>query len=81
MGPTDDRSRTRMKSPHPQDPIRLEVLEASTRIADHWEEIYVTVTFTYQPWEPSRGMDPIREQANALLAVNNLLNQGGLVKD
>lgn len=81
MGPTDDRGRTTMKSPHVHDPVRLEVREAATRIADHWEEIYVTVTFVYQPWEPSRGMDPIGEQANALLAVNNLLNQGGLVKD
>ena len=68
-----------MKSPHPQDPVRLEVLEASTRIADHREEIYVTVTFTYQPWEPSRAMDPIWEQANALQAVKNLLDRGGLL--
>lgn len=70
-----------MKSPHPQDPVRLEVTGARASVADDYDEIYVTVEFRYDPWEPSRAMDVIYEQANALLAIRNLLDRGGLTRD
>lgn len=70
-----------MKSPHPQDPVRLEVTGARATVAEGFEEIYVTVEFRYDPWEPSRAMDVIYEQANALLAIRNLLDRGGLNRD
>lgn len=67
-----------MKSPHPQDPVRLEVTEANVRVSLDRSEIVVSVEFRYDPWEPSAAMDQLWEQANALTAVKNVLDKGGL---
>ena len=70
-----------MKSPHPQDPVRLTVEEAQVRVRPDGSEIIVSLEFRYEPWEPSRAMNVLWEQANALQAVQNLLERGGLTQD
>jgi len=70
-----------MKSPHPQDPARLEVTGAHAYVAHDGSEISVTVEFRYEPWEPSRALDHLWEQANALQAIRNLLDRGGMTRD
>lgn len=70
-----------MKSPDPLDPVRLRVASADTLVAEHHEEILVTVVFRYQPWEPSPAQDVLREQARALDCVREVLERGGLGED
>lgn len=67
-----------MKSPDPVDPVRLEVLNAQTLIAEDHSELIVTVVLSYQPWEPSPAMDVLREQARALDCVREALERGGV---
>ncbi len=67
-----------MKSPDPLDPCRLEVLTATTRIGDLGEAVILTVSFQYDPWEPSPAQDVLMEQSNAMQALRAVLAQGGM---
>lgn len=67
-----------MKSPHFHDPVRLEVVDAHVHTASSHDEIEVTVTFKYQPWEPSAAQDVLMEKANALTCLRQAFLRGGI---
>lgn len=70
-----------MKSPEFHDPVRLEVEDVSVRITQDHEQVLVTLTLAYMPWEPSRAQDQLMEQANALECVRRVLRRGGVGSD
>ena len=67
-----------VKSPEFLDPVRLEVEDVSVRITQDHEQVLVTVTLAYSPWEPSRAQDQFMEQGNALECVRQVLRRGGV---
>lgn len=67
-----------VKSPAFNDPSRLGVEDVSVRITHDCEQVLVTVTLAYSPWEPSRAQDQFMEQANALDCVRQVLRRGGV---
>lgn len=70
-----------MKSPDPLDPVRLDVVSAETMTVESGAEVIVTVTFRYEPWEPSPAQDVLREQARAVDCVREALERGGVGDD
>lgn len=70
-----------MKSPDPLDPVRVEVEEASVSVSPHRDQLFVSLVLSYQPWEPSRAQDVLREQARALDCVRGVLERGGVGED
>lgn len=67
-----------MKSPDPGDPSRLEVTDAQALVSLDCSELTVTVTFRYEPWEPSPAMNVLWEKARALDCVRGALERGGV---
>lgn len=67
-----------MKSPDPLDPVRLEVVAAQTAVSEGGDEIQVHLVIRYEPWEPSRAQDVLREQARAFDCVREALERGGV---
>lgn len=70
-----------MKSPDPLDPVRLEVEDVSVRITHDHEQVLVTLTLAYRPWEPSPAQNQLWEQARALDCVRGVLERGGVGND
>lgn len=69
-----------MKSPKPEDPVRLSVIRATARIDSDFDVI-VTVAFRYSPWEPGPAQDVLFEQASSLQCVRDALIRGGIVDE
>jgi hypothetical protein len=67
-----------MKSPHPLSPSRVTLRRSEVETTYNGDRIIVTVQFVYEPWEPSTGQDALREQANALRTVRNIITLGSL---
>jgi hypothetical protein len=66
-----------MKSPDPLDPVRLSLRDSGVYTnQDH--EVEISVTFLYQPWEPSAAQDVLLEQLRAIDCLSQVLQRGGL---
>lgn len=69
-----------VKSPDPLDPVRLSVRDSGVYTnQDH--EVEVSVTFLYEPWEPSAAQDTLLEQLRALDCLRGTLRRGGFGAD
>lgn len=69
-----------VKSPNPTDPVRLRLRDSGV-YTNQDNEVEVSVTFVFQPWEPSAAQNVLFEQLNALTCVRGVLERGGMTDD